>query len=132
MDEAHPSRFLREFRPFSVFQFLRTQLYDGDGFAAALAGLEGVGSNKRMGFEEVSEAAAKGAGPVAVDDANGRKVRERGVIQKFVHELRGLLDGQADDADFARGGFSTRDGPDARGFGSKRRGEIAAGARRRG
>ena len=76
-------------------EFLGSQLYDSDGFAAAFFGFGGVGGDEGVRAEELGEAAAEGAGAVAVDDADGGKVGESGIVEEFVDVFRGLFDGLA-------------------------------------
>src|SRR5882724_2274436 len=58
--------------------------------------LSGRPRDKRMRLQEFGEAAAQGAGTVAMDDAYRRPMRERRVVQKFVDKFDGLLDSEAD------------------------------------
>jgi hypothetical protein len=77
-----------------------TQVYNGDRFAAAIFGFGGDAFDQRMGAQEFGEAATQCTRSVTVDDSNAGAMRKRGVVEEFVDEFGGLLDGHADDVDF--------------------------------
>src|ERR1700693_5237640 len=58
--------------------------------------------------QEFGEAAAEGAGAVAMDEAHLRGTGESGLIEEFVHAARGFFDGAADQVDFLAGRFGRR------------------------
>src|SRR5271154_162936 len=88
----------------SGFSFLFLQMNDGDGFAAALFGFEGVFVNEGMVGEKFADALAERSCSVAVDDADLREARQGGVIEEFFEEIGGFFDAHADDVDFGGGG----------------------------
>ena len=76
---------------------------DGDSGAAAVFGFVAGAFDERVGREEFGEAAAKGAGAMAVDDTDARLARDGGFVEELVDAASGFLDGAADHVDFSRG-----------------------------
>src|SRR5208282_5637892 len=69
---------------FSDFHFLALQLHDGNCFPAMLLGLKRMFLDQRVRSEKRSNAFAKSAGSVSVNDPDARLIRQSGVIQEFV------------------------------------------------
>ena len=82
---------------------LALQIDDGDGGAAAIFRFGVKFADERMRGEKFRKPAAKSARAVAVNNADTRKVFERGGIEEFVNAALGFLDGAADDVDFEGG-----------------------------
>src|SRR5438093_6165378 len=78
------------------------QFYDGDRFPAVFFALKRRFGYQRLRLQIFGQALTERTGSVPMNDADLRQMRQRRVVEEFVHKLGGLLDRHANHVDFTR------------------------------